>query len=193
MQELPIAANGSFGQRPTPAHSLWRRWAIVLLPVLTIGIVGGSLFWLQWVGQYAIALGYPVPQVRINGPSTSSLVRQQSYQFSGVATGRNLTYVWDFGDQNTAYGPIVSHVYQQNGPFTITLTVSDPTGQSTKQTYTVNVVPPAPQAIFTTSVSSYGGGGYVYFYANGSTADQSTSISSYNWTFGDGTTDTTSY
>lgn len=191
MQELPIAANESFSQRPDLPHRLSRKSITVLLPVLTVAIIIGSLFGLQWVSQRALALGYPVPQVQIHVSSTGSLVLHQSYQFSAAGTGRDLTYIWDFGDQSGGYGPSASHVYEQNGSFTVTLTVTDPAGQSGTQTQAVTVVPPPPQATFTFSASSYSK--YVYFDASYSTADSSTSISSYNWTFGDGTTDNTYY
>ena len=190
MQESSIAGNESFGQRPGLPRRLSRQWMTALLPVLTVAIVIGSLFGLQWVSQRALALGYPVPQVQINGPSTSSLVLHQSYQFSAVATGRDLSYIWDFGDQSGGYSPSASHVYEQNGSFTVTLTVTDPVGQRTTRTRAVTVQPPPPRAFFTFSAYSYSR--YVYFSAYDSTADQSTSIASYNWTFGDGNTYTTS-
>ena len=51
--------------------------------------------------------------------------------FSGTPSsdpdGDALTYVWDFGDGNTATGATTSHVYTAVGGYTATLTVSDGT------------------------------------------------------------------
>lgn len=35
--------------------------------------------------------------------------------------GGNATYTWDFGDGETAEGPVVSHVYSHGGEYTVTL------------------------------------------------------------------------
>jgi PKD repeat protein len=175
-------------QSTTPGFPVWLVTAI--LPVLVVVFVAGSLFGLQWAGQRGIVLGYPMPQVQINAASASgSLTLNQNYQFSATASGRDLTYSWDFGDQNTGYGANVSHAYQANGSFTVTVSVTDPAGHRASQSSTYTVLPPLPQATFTFSV---GYSGYVYFDASGSTADASTSISRYNWDFGDGSTDMTS-
>ncbi len=44
--------------------------------------------------------------------------------------GDALTYAWQFGDGGTASGPTPSHVYADNGAYTVTLTVSDGEFQS---------------------------------------------------------------
>jgi PKD repeat protein len=165
------------------SHHRLVEWITTILPVLIIGIIGGSLFGLQWAGQRGITLGYPQPQVHIAALPTSTLIRTQNNNFSATASGRDLSYLWSFGDQSTDSGAIVNHIYQSNGTFTVTVTVTDPAGHQATQAETVTVVPPAPQASFTVS-SGYDG--YTYFDASSSSADSSTSIASYNWDFGDG-------
>ncbi len=46
------------------------------------------------------------------------------------ADGEIVSYLWDLGDGTTVEGAIVQHVYQQNGNFTIQLTVIDNDGLS---------------------------------------------------------------
>ena len=190
MPESAYYVDRSPGDQPSTPRSVPMRLVTTILPVLVLVIVAASLFGLQWAEQRGIALGYPMPQVQINGPSTTSLTLNQNYQFSAVATGRELTYLWDFGDQSTGYSANVNHAFQSNGSFTVTVSVTDPTGHHTSQSSTYTVTPPPPQASFTFSL---GYSGYVSFDASASTADPSTSITSYNWDFGDGTTDTTGY
>ena len=55
-----------------------------------------------------------------------------------------LTYSWDFGDGNTASGQDVTHIYSDNGNYTITLTVSDDDNASSTQTLNVTVNNVAP-------------------------------------------------
>jgi len=49
--------------------------------------------------------------------------------FSRSAEGEIVQYKWDFGDEETAVGAIVTHTYQQPGRFTVVLTINDNTGQ----------------------------------------------------------------
>jgi PKD repeat protein len=174
-----------FDRQQNISHSRPVRLATVVLPVLIVGIVAGSLAGLQWAGWRGITLGYPQPQVQIAAPSTATLISNQSYQFSATASGRDLSYSWDFGDQGTASGANVTHTYASNGPFTVEVFVTDPAGHQATQSTTVTVVPPKPQAFFTYSVDQFDTT-YASFDASNSSADPSTSIASYNWDFGDG-------
>ncbi len=177
--------------RPTPPGNLSHRLAYFILPTLVIALIGGSIYWLQWASQRGIALGYPTPVVHIMSTSSGSTLINTSTQFSAGASGRGVTCTWDFGDGTSGEGETVNHVYQSNGTFTVTVHVTDGINQTSSDTTTVHVVPPPPTASFTYSLSYYSY--YVYFDASGSSADQSTSIASYSWNFGDGSTDTTSY
>jgi len=49
------------------------------------------------------------------------------------------SYTWNFGDDTTASGPFVSHVYADRGVYPATLTVTDSIGQETVQTTLVGV------------------------------------------------------
>tara|TARA_R110000751_G_scaffold16622_2_gene52340 strand:+ start:1665 stop:2537 length:873 start_codon:yes stop_codon:yes gene_type:complete len=64
--------------------------------------------------------------------------------FSGSAT----TYVWDFGDGNTATTVDAVNTYPDEGTYTITLTASDALGKSDTFTSEITIVEPeAPTAI----------------------------------------------
>jgi hypothetical protein len=39
-----------------------------------------------------------------------------------ISSGTNVSYTWDFGDGNTATGPVVTHVYDAVGTYTVTVT-----------------------------------------------------------------------
>jgi PKD repeat protein len=173
----------------TPAASASRRgWALIVIICLILVLIAASMAWLQWASQRGLALGYPQPHIQITTLPAGTLRLQQSYPFSADASGRDLTYTWNFGDQSGDSGSSVNHAYQSNGNFTVMVTVVDPLGHSSSASTQVTVLPPPPQATFTYSVDY----DYVSFDASGSTADPSTSIVTYNWDFGDGSTDQTS-
>ena len=50
-----------------------------------------------------------------------------------------LTYLWNFGDGNTANTSNASHVYASSGTFTVTLTVTDNNGTATSLTQTISI------------------------------------------------------
>ncbi len=167
-----------------------RPWILVLVSLLIIALIAIGMSWLQWASQRGLSLGYPMPHVQLASQIPGNLLLNQSYQFSATSQGRDLTYSWDFGDQTSSSGPVVNHAFQSNGNYTVTVTVTDAIGQKSTASTQVAVLPPPPQASFTYSIGYYG---YVTFDASNSTADASTSIAYYDWDFGDGTTDHTSY
>lgn len=92
-----------------------------------------------------------------------------------------LTHAWDFGDGNTSTQPSPTHVYQNPGQYTVTLTVTNGACTHTKKD-TVIVVSTNPQ--FTTSDTSFCKYANVVFtVSNINTAH----IANYAWDFGDGT------
>jgi PKD repeat protein len=61
--------------------------------------------------------------------------------FSGSATGGETPYTfeWDFGDGTTETGQYVPHIYENDGTYTATLTVTDSIGNIDQHTTTVTV------------------------------------------------------
>ena len=120
----------------------------------------------------------------------------QAVSFTGRATAGSsaspLTYTWDFGDGTQAAGTLTpTHTYRDNGAYTVTLTVTDATGASARDTAVVQVSNVAP------SVNAGGPyqavvGSAVAFRANvtdASPVDQAAGFT-YLWDFGDGSTST---
>jgi PKD repeat protein len=85
------------------------------------------------------------PTVNIGGPYQGNA--QIPVQFSGSATEPNpkeqasLSYVWNFGDGTTATGTSPSHAFAADGIYTVTLTVTNTNGLSTRATTTLDVYP----------------------------------------------------
>jgi len=106
---------------------------------------------------------------------------------STAAVGRSIeSYAWDFGDGATATGATVSHVYDVEGTFTVTLSVTDDRGQTGTANATVTVEGVGPTASFVFSPIDPVPGSTVFFDATASVAGNGRSIANYNWSFGDG-------
>lgn len=56
---------------------------------------------------------------------------EYTYTFKSKINGAS-TYTWDFGDGNTAEGKTVSHTYEEDGIFTVTLTAENSCGSLTE-------------------------------------------------------------
>ncbi len=122
----------------------------------------------------------PTPPVA-NFTSTCS---QLTCNFDGSSStaAAGATYSWTFGDATSGSGVTTSHTYAGPGPYSVTLTVTDANGTSSKtSSVTVSNTPPAPVASFTKSCS----GRTCTF-----DASATTNAASYSWNFGDGFTGT---
>ncbi len=59
--------------------------------------------------------------------------------FTSDSNDPTLSYAWDLGDGNTATGATINHTYDAGGRYTVTLTVSDSSGQSSSASQTIKV------------------------------------------------------
>ena len=96
------------------------------------------------------------PIADANGPYTG--IEGQPVIFDGSASydpeGQPLTYHWNFGDGETGTGVNPTHVYAQDGTYTITLTVNDGAQDSTPSTTTATIEDSEPIADFTADIVS---------------------------------------
>lgn len=79
---------------------------------------------------------------------TTTLDEGGTASFSGAASvdpnGSLVSYQWDFGDGATGDGATPSHVYAQDGVYTVRLTVTDNDGLTDTATFSVTVANVAP-------------------------------------------------
>jgi len=118
------------------------------------------------------------------GEAPLSVVFDGSRSFD--PNGLLVHYEWDFGDGTKAQGPKVSHIYERNGIYLVTLVVSDQFGASDQDRLRIVVGNPPPQAIFTASPISGWPPLAVTFDGSASFDPEDNSITSYEWDFGDG-------
>jgi PKD repeat protein len=104
-----------------------------------------------------------------------------SYDLDGTI----VSYLWDFGDGNTAKGVIVNHLYKNNDNYTVLLIVTDEDNLSGSTTSTQIVLNKAPIIVFTTNATRIIQNEIIHFDASAS-YDTDGTILSYLWEFGDG-------
>ncbi|MGB9745327.1 MAG: PKD domain-containing protein [Bacteroidales bacterium] len=96
------------------------------------------------------------------------------------------SFVWDFGDGQTASGDSASHIYSTPGLFRVTLTMTDNDNNSTKKQILVKVYSGLPVAIIRTPILTPEPGTSVFFKGSDS-YDTGGTLTFFHWDFGDGT------
>jgi PKD repeat protein len=97
------------------------------------------------------------------------------------------TFVWDFGGGELVAGDQVQHVYDADGQYAVTLSVSDPYGHESTVTRTVDVSgDPRPIAAFDAPTGAPLPAESVSF--DGTSSSDGGAIVAYRWDFGDGST-----
>ncbi len=102
--------------------------------------------------------------------------------------GSIATYSWDFGDGSVPVsGPnaMTTHAYSATGTYSVALTVTDSDGHSATLTQPVSVYA-LPTAAFASAPQTPIAGAPVTIDATGSTDPNGSTITSYMWSFGDG-------
>ena len=130
-------------------------------------------------------IGCFTPLTAVPTINDDTICVQESIQFSHTSTGgaTPYTYAWDFGDGNTSTSASGSYTYGTAGTFSISLTVTDASGNIDDSTI-VLVVADKPNADFTYS------GGMTVSFTDASTVSTGT-IVSWDWSFGDASTNAT--
>ena len=99
-----------------------------------------------------------VPGGPYRGLEGSSIAFDASSTFD--EDGDALRFDWDFGDGVTGNGPALRHSFDDNGTYTVVLTVTDERGASASATMVVTVDNVAPSAAFIAPVSATEGGSF---------------------------------
>ena len=147
-------------------------------------------------GEFTVPGVVNIPPTADAGVAELTAEVGEEIQFDGSAStddGEITAFNWDLGDGEVGEGEQVTHAYAEAGEYTVTLTVTDDQDETdtvtVKVTVTeVEIIPPtaviAGDAELTAKV-----GETIEFDGSGST-DEDGTIESYNWDFGDGSSDT---
>jgi PKD repeat protein len=100
--------------------------------------------------------------------------------------GTIISYLWNFGDGNTAIGVETNHAYGDDGIYTVMLTIIDNDGATDSATSAKNVLNRPPTASFTENATMVKTGEVIQFDASHS-SDSDGTIVEYFWDFGDET------
>lgn len=113
------------------------------------------------------------------------------FQAQGTATTGNF-FGWDFGDGETGTGPSLSHVFQREGRFTVTLTLTDANNNETEKTTTVVINNIRPTAVVKVDPMSLTGPAPLLVKFDGTASlDPNGQITESVWSFGDDSDNTT--
>ncbi|WP_428253061.1 PKD domain-containing protein [Gynuella sp.] len=132
------------------------------------------------------------PSADANGPYTGTVGTPVNFDGSGSSDtdGNIVSYNWDFGDGNLGTGATPAHSYSVAGVYSVSLTVTDNSGDSATATSTATIAvgnqPPVsdPNGPYTGTV-------YIAVTFDGSgSSDPDGTINAYSWSFGDGRTGT---
>jgi len=141
----------------------------------------------------------PPPTAVINViPSTTGIVPftvsfDASGSFVSEESGNSITsYSWDFGDGNTDMGIITTHTYSTIGLYSVILTIIDSNGKKDYATVAITVNEPgAPTAVISTIPDPPTGFAPLEIHFDACDSEADVDITSYNWDFGDGSTEGT--
>ena len=128
------------------------------------------------------------PHADAGGPYSGSVGAAVSFDGSGSTDpdGNIATWAWDFGDSNNANGPTPNHTYDAGGKYTVTLTVTDNSGETDKGTSEATIgignLPPVADA----GGPYIGAAGVPKTFDGTRSTDPDGDTLTYAWNFGDG-------
>ena len=134
------------------------------------------------IGCYEARVSNPAPTADFTANPLVGIA-PLSVQFADSSTGLPTSWLWEFGDGSTSTSANPLHVYQNNGSFSVRLTVSNSSGQDTRSKtgyITVASNPSPPVADFSGNPLTGSAPLAVQF------SDQSSGGTAWFWEFGDG-------
>ena len=87
-------------------------------------------------------------------------IEGQTITFSAGEPVSGMTYTWNFGDDSIGIQSTVSHTYQDNGPFTVLLTLTNSVGENTTKTTTATIANANPTASFVAPAAAFLGASF---------------------------------
>jgi hypothetical protein len=131
-----------------------------------------------------------VPPV-LTTPSSYSGDEGSAIQFSASATGpcaAGATYAWHFSDGGTAFGANPKHTFNDGGNYSGTVTVTDTTGLTASQDFSVavNDLPPVVNVLPASTTVPWGRNLTIQAQATAAGSDEQSTLT-YAWNFGDST------
>jgi PKD repeat protein len=158
------------------------------------GQVNGRLpateFGAQWrTENFALAVhAPPSPSFSVTS-STPTAATPTGFDGSASSDpeGTIASYQWSFGDGTSATGEQPAHTYAQPGLYQVKLTVTDDAGFTASTERSVAVADAPPLASFAVNTATPTAAAPVSFDGSAS-SDPDGTISSYEWSFGDGST-----
>lgn len=131
------------------------------------------------VSSGSLAVTLTTPEGKTAVPVTKPVNLQA--QPSNAGDGNSLSYAWTFGDGATGTGAAVAHSYASYGYYEVTVTARDAQGRQASAKTTLNVLPPAPQAVIKATQDR----SYSYMLSADATGSKGADLR-YYWDFGDG-------
>jgi PKD repeat protein len=163
-----------------------RRKLVLILAVM--GLLVGSISGCMKLQPMTPQAMFTASEAEHIIPFTASFDGTLSYN----PDGEIVSYLWMFGDGGSDTGPVVDHVFQQDGVYDVTLTVFDSEGRTASTSMRVQALNPLPTAEFTYSPRStmeenmvVSASEWITFDGADSTDDGE--VVAYRWNFGDGT------
>ncbi|MGH6902862.1 MAG: PKD domain-containing protein [Geminicoccaceae bacterium] len=129
------------------------------------------------------------PVARIAGPSSLAVGSPATFDASASsgATGRIVTWHWDFGDGSAAEGPVAEHIYQTPGAYVIRLSIqTDATAAACDIAEVKHQVVANAQPVAEAGADRLVGVNQEVLFDGSASADPDGSIAAWLWDFGDG-------
>lgn len=102
--------------------------------------------------------------------------------------GTIASYAWRLVDGTTGSGPVFSHAFMAPGQFTVTLRVTDNSGDSAEDTVVVNVAPANQSPVAVAGPAQVGRIGVPLSFSAAGSRSPGRRLVSFNWNFGNGST-----
>jgi len=92
------------------------------------------------------------------------------------------SWLWNFDDGGSSIGEIVSHTFETPGVYSVSLSVTDSSGQTVTTSQTLEVIDPVPVASFTVTATS--AGLPLTVEVDGSASTDNAELTDFSWDFG---------